>query len=233
MLLIRSSPSIIAGSANAEIPTCFTGVADLLGMLKYSKFTLDVSFFARHENFLHPKSGNLQEVSRESVHIYTLKIANRDFVLTGRDPRRDMHMKGDRVHFCTAGASPDMLDARSSTCRGANLMDLYSSARLVDTLENVHFFQRKVVTIWAEVLAGLFRTNAVAEGGPTIIGCWPFVSDIRTGAMCCGSSEQALLTAACGQMARHFDLITGIPAGITGSKMPDAQSGYEKALNTW
>ncbi|HDZ81307.1 MAG TPA: sigma-70 family RNA polymerase sigma factor [Roseobacter sp.] len=41
-------------------------------MLKHSQFTLDVSFFVRHENFLHPKLGNLQEVSRESVHIYTM-----------------------------------------------------------------------------------------------------------------------------------------------------------------
>ena len=34
--------------------------------------TLDVPFFVRHENFLHLKSGNLQEVSRESVHIYII-----------------------------------------------------------------------------------------------------------------------------------------------------------------
>ncbi len=272
----------------------------------------------------------------------TLKIANRDFVMAGRDPRHDMHLRADRVHFGTAGASPNMLEARTQEYRGANLMDLYNSARLVDTLDNVHFFQRTVVprefedffeldvntcyaslagtekhvgtswgdvpqleaclemahmiagseeawrarpfismsccftvsplkwapdscaclevgakagmpillvslgqagatspaalagtvvTIWAEVLAGLTYTNAVAESAPTIIGCWPFVSDLRTGAMCCGSGEQALLTSACGQMARHFDLITGIPAGISDSKIPDAQAGYEKALN--
>jgi hypothetical protein len=33
---------------------------------------LNVAFFVRHEYFLHPKSGNLQEVSQESVHIYNL-----------------------------------------------------------------------------------------------------------------------------------------------------------------
>ena len=70
MLLIRIPPSIKAGSPNPEIPTCFAGIADLLGMLKHSQFTLDVSFFVCHENFLHPKLDNLQEVSRESVHIY-------------------------------------------------------------------------------------------------------------------------------------------------------------------
>ena len=63
MLLIRISPSIEAGSPNPEIPTCFAGIANLLGMLKHSKFTLNVAFFVRHQNFLHPKLGNLQEVS--------------------------------------------------------------------------------------------------------------------------------------------------------------------------
>jgi trimethylamine---corrinoid protein Co-methyltransferase len=64
-----------------------------------------------------------------------------------------------------------------------------------------------------------------------ILGFWPFVSDLHTGAVCCGSGEQALLTAACGQMSRHYGLISGIPAGIADSKMPDAHPGNEKGLN--
>jgi trimethylamine--corrinoid protein Co-methyltransferase len=43
-----------------------------------------------------------------------------------------------------------------------------------------------------------------------------------------GSGEQAVLMAACGQMGRHYDLPTGIAAGMADSKIPDAQSGYEK-----
>ncbi len=46
-------------------------ITDLLRVLKHLKFALNVAFFVRHEYFLHPKSGNLQEVSQESVHIYT------------------------------------------------------------------------------------------------------------------------------------------------------------------
>lgn len=88
-----------------------------------------------------------------------------------------------------------------------------------------------VAMIVAELLAGVVYVNAVAPGNPVIAGFWPFVSDLRSGAMCCGSGEQALLTAACGQMGRFYDLVTGIPAGISDSKLPDAQSGYEKALN--
>ena len=57
---------------------------------------------------------------------------------------------------------------------------------------------------------------------------WPFVSDLRTGAMSGGSGEQGLLTAACAQMLRHFDLPGGAASGMADSKMPDAQSGYER-----
>jgi trimethylamine--corrinoid protein Co-methyltransferase len=80
----------------------------------------------------------------------------------------------------------------------------------------------------AEVLAGLAYVNLIVPGHPAIFGPWPFVSDLRTGAMSGGSGEQALLTAACAQMAHFYDLPAGMPAGMTDSKYPDAQSGYEK-----
>lgn len=47
-----------------------------------------------------------------------------------------------------------------------------------------------------------------------------------------GSGEQALLTAACAQMARFYDLPGGSAAGMTDSKMPDIQAGYEKGAST-
>ncbi len=86
-----------------------------------------------------------------------------------------------------------------------------------------------VVQEVAEVLAGLVYVNAIEPGAPAIFGTWPFVSDLRTGAMSGGSGEQAVLMAACGQMGRFYDLPTGIAAGMADSKLPDAQSGFEKA----
>jgi trimethylamine--corrinoid protein Co-methyltransferase len=86
-----------------------------------------------------------------------------------------------------------------------------------------------VVQETAEVLAGLVYVNLLSPGHPAIFGTWPFVSDLRTGAMSGGSGEQAVLMAACGQMGRYYDLPTGIAAGMADSKLPDAQSGYEKA----
>jgi len=89
-----------------------------------------------------------------------------------------------------------------------------------------------VVQEVAEVLAGLVYVNLLAPKHPAIFGTWPFVSDLRTGAMSGGSGEQAVLMAACGQMGRFYDLPTGIAAGMADSKLPDAQSGYEKAYTT-
>ena len=80
----------------------------------------------------------------------------------------------------------------------------------------------------AEVIAGLVYVNAMVPGHPAIAGTWPFVSDLRTGAMSGGSGEQGLLTAACAQMLHHFNLPSGAASGMADAKMPDAQSGYEK-----
>ena len=83
----------------------------------------------------------------------------------------------------------------------------------------------------AEVLAGLVYVNALKPGHPAIFGAWCFVSDLRTGAMSGGSPEQALLSSMAGQMAHFYDLTGGTASGMTDSKLPDAQSGAEKALN--
>jgi trimethylamine--corrinoid protein Co-methyltransferase len=80
----------------------------------------------------------------------------------------------------------------------------------------------------AEVLAGLVLCNIIDPNCRSIFAAWPFVSDLRTGAMSGGSGEQALLSAACAQMANFYDLPNSVPAGMTDSKLPDAQSGGEK-----
>jgi trimethylamine--corrinoid protein Co-methyltransferase len=83
----------------------------------------------------------------------------------------------------------------------------------------------------AEVLAGLVYVNALKPGHPAIFGTWCFVSDLRTGAMSGGSPEQALLSAAAGQMANYYNLTGGTASGMTDSKVADGQAAGEKALN--
>jgi len=88
-----------------------------------------------------------------------------------------------------------------------------------------------IVQAVAECLAGVVYVNAIRPGHPAMFGTWPFVSDLRTGAMSGGSGEQALLTAACAQMCRFYDLPGGGPAGMADSKMPDMQAGWEQATS--
>lgn len=82
----------------------------------------------------------------------------------------------------------------------------------------------------AEALAGLVAINLVNPGHPVIASGWPFVVDLRTGSFSGGSGEQALLSSGFSQIMRYLQLPTGTPAGMTDSKVPDNQSGYEKAL---
>ena len=88
-----------------------------------------------------------------------------------------------------------------------------------------------IVQAVAECLAGVVYVNAVAPGHPAIFGTWPFVSDLRTGAMSGGSGEQALLTAGCAQMHRFYGLPGGAAAGIADAKLPDMQAGWEQAIS--
>jgi len=87
-----------------------------------------------------------------------------------------------------------------------------------------------IVQAVAECLAGVVYVNAMAPGHPAIFGTWPFVSDLRSGAMSGGSAEQALLTAGCAQMHRFYGLPGGAAAGISDAKLPDMQAGWEQGI---
>ena len=270
-----------------------------------------------------------------------LAKAARNITLYGRDPKHDLHLSGNKVHFGTAGAAVHVVDLETNTYRDSTAQDLHNAAKITHALDNVHFFQRAMVcrdipdnlemdlnTIYAccagttkhvgtsfsepshvgpgiemlhriaggeeawrarpfvsnsncfvvppmkfaeesciamehciragmpvlllsagqagatapapialaivqavaECLAGVVYVNAMAPGHPAIFGTWPFVSDLRTGAMSGGSAEQALLTAGCAQMHKFYDLPGGAAAGISDSKLPDMQAGWEQGI---
>ena len=270
-----------------------------------------------------------------------LAKAARNITLHGRDPKYDLHLSGNRVHFGTAGAAVHVVDVETNTYRDSTAQDLHDAAKLTHALDNVHFFQRAMVardipdnlemdlnTIYAacagttkhigtsfsepahvgpgvellhriaggeeawrarpfvsnsncfvvppmkfaeesceameaciragmpvlllsagqagatapapialaivqavaECLAGVVYVNAMAPGHPAVFGTWPFVSDLRTGAMSGGSAEQALLSAGCAQMHKFYDIPGGAAAGISDSKLPDMQAGWEQGI---
>ena len=270
-----------------------------------------------------------------------LAVAARNITLHARDTRNDLHLSGTNVHFGTAGAAVHIVDPITLDYRDSTAQDLYDAARLVDNLDNIHFYQRTmvcrdvidnvdmdlntlyaclagtkkhvgtsffapdavapafdilhmvaggeekwlerpfvsnsncfvvppmkfaeescrvmedcirrgmpmlllsagqagatapapialaIVQAMAECLAGVVYVNAIKKGAPAIFGTWPFVSDLRTGAMSGGSAEQALLTAGCAQMHRFYDLPGGAASGISDSKLPDMQAGWEQGI---
>lgn len=71
-----------------------------------------------------------------------IAMAASDFVFHGRDPKRSIHVGGDRVFFGTGGAAVQTLDIDSGKYRSSTLRDLYDFTRLQDTLDNVSWFTR-------------------------------------------------------------------------------------------
>ncbi len=60
--------------------------------------------------------------------------------LFSRDGRNDLDLTEHRVHLGTGGAAIRILDLETGESRPSTLKDLYQLGRLVDQLDNIHFF---------------------------------------------------------------------------------------------
>ena len=69
----------------------------------------------------------------------------RDFSLCGQQAEHDLQLGGQRVHVGSGGAAPLIMDLESGCYRESSLRDLYDAARVVDSLEHIHFFSRSLV----------------------------------------------------------------------------------------
>ena len=272
---------------------------------------------------------------------WAIATAAKSFTWHGFDESLGMDLSDTKVHFGTAGAAVLMLDHETQRFRHSSTADLFDLSRLADTLDNLHFFVRPVVTreltdvreldlntayatmmgttkptgtsffkpehvyeavemfdialggegefrrrpfmvanntfvvppmryaeesaecmvaqvragmpinllsagqagatapaalagalaqALAECLSALTCVNLLSPGHPCVMGLWPFVSDLRTGAMSGGGPEEAVLGAASAQLANWLGLPSGVAAGMADSKVVDAQAGAEKAL---
>ncbi len=271
------------------------------------------------------------------------EVAAKSWVWHGLDEDKSIELSDRKVHFGTAGAAVLVLDYHNREFNPSTTADLYDAARLIDTMEHIHFFVRTLVTreletsrevdvntayatmmgtskpqgtsffrpehvhevvdmydhvlggkgefrrrpfvvanatfvvpplrfayetsecmvaqieagmpinllsagqagatspaalggslvqALAECLAALTSVNLINPGHPCVMGLWPFVSDLRTGAMSGGSGEEAVLNAAAAQVANWLGLPSGVAAGMADSKLPDNQAGYEKGITT-
>lgn len=88
--------------------------------------------------------------------------ARKEFVLYARDSRHDLEIASSRVHFGTGGAAVQILDLDSNKYRSPTIVDLYDCARLVDTLDNVHWFTRCCIATDIEDLFAFDISTAYA-----------------------------------------------------------------------
>jgi trimethylamine--corrinoid protein Co-methyltransferase len=66
-------------------------------------------------------------------------------VLYSRDGKNDLDLTEHRVHLGTGGAAIRILDLETGEARPSTLKDLYQLGRLVDQLDNIHFFLRPCI----------------------------------------------------------------------------------------
>jgi len=84
-----------------------------------------------------------------------------------------------------------------------------------------------------EALFGICYAQMLNPGTPCIYGSFLANIDMRSGAPCFGTPENALALYAGAQMARHYNLPFRSGGNFTASRIPDAQAGYESAGTMW
>jgi trimethylamine--corrinoid protein Co-methyltransferase len=83
--------------------------------------------------------------------------------------------------------------------------------------------------VLAEVMAGVAYSQLIRAGAPVIFGTFVTSIDMNSGAPTFGTPEAAQITYGAGQLARRMGLPYRSAGSFCGSKLPDAQAGYESA----
>ena len=86
-----------------------------------------------------------------------------------------------------------------------------------------------VVTNNIETLTGVILSQLVNPGTPVIYGSVATSMDMKSGSYLAGSIESGLINAGLAQMAQYYRIPFYATAGMSDSKLPDCQAGYEKA----
>jgi trimethylamine---corrinoid protein Co-methyltransferase len=84
-----------------------------------------------------------------------------------------------------------------------------------------------VAQVNAEALAGVAYTQLVRKGAPVVYGQFMVTVDMKTGAPMGGTPEAAQMMYVMGQLARKYKLPWRTSGFHVGSKLNDAQAGYE------
>jgi trimethylamine--corrinoid protein Co-methyltransferase len=87
-----------------------------------------------------------------------------------------------------------------------------------------------LVQLNAEQLSGIVLTQLARKGSPVIAGYIPGVANLRSGAYLGGAVEFGMMQAAAAQLAHFYGVPIYGSGGMTDSKVPDQQAGYEKMV---
>lgn len=85
----------------------------------------------------------------------------------------------------------------------------------------------------AEALFGICYAQMLNPGTPCVYGSFLANIDMKSGAPCFGTPEDALALYGGAQLARHYHLPYRSGGNFTASRIPDAQAGYESAGTMW
>jgi len=274
-----------------------------------------------------------------------IKMVNKapgEFTLYSRDGKNNLSIGKDRVYAGTGGTTVHILDIETGKARGTLLKDQYNITKLVDTLDNIHFYQSAVAPLdipgerydpnilfaammgttkhimfgcnssagikeafkiaslvvggdeilrakpvfsstacviisplkfcsqsvanmqhtarlgipatittapmsgstspmtmagtllqsHAEELAGITVHQLTAPGGAVLYGALPARADMKTMGYRGGAIECGMMQAAQHQLSQRIDIPNYASSGLSDSKIPDAQAGWEKAFST-
>jgi trimethylamine--corrinoid protein Co-methyltransferase len=85
----------------------------------------------------------------------------------------------------------------------------------------------------AEALFGICYAQMLNPGTPCVMGSFLANIDMKSGAPCFGTPENAMALYAGAQMARRYNLPYRSGGNFTAANIPDAQAGYESAGTMW
>ncbi len=127
----------------------------------------------------------------------SLRSAPSAVCLCGRDSNHDLRLEGAKVHMGTGGAAVRVVDPYTDEVRPGTLADIANLARLVDGLDNVHFFIRPCTAqdVSPDKLAVNEFYAALANTGKHVMGAGYTLQgarDVLEMAECVAGGEEAL-----------------------------------------
>lgn len=83
----------------------------------------------------------------------------------------------------------------------------------------------------AEALFGVVLSQLIEPGAKVLYGVVPTTMEMRTSTFRFSAIEMGMMNGAAAQLAQYYQLPIYNTAGVTDSKVPDTQAGYEKISN--